>query len=191
MFDADLGPIPLANRDRLAGALNVGLSNHAVAKATDRSEDPSDAVRVVGDALSIASDMTFIGQASAPPCMNLNRPLDAPTPKNTMPIKFTFDDRNARIHFEKTMKNKCGLKVSPSLPKPIRDMISIKGKTLRESNPDSMYILRTCSQTLSIIVLKKAKNSNDGWRRIESIPIDPSIMVRTAVFGDDGGMADV
>ncbi len=67
MFDAELGPLPLANRERLSANLNVGLQNHAVARANVKKEDPVDAVRVAGDALSLASDMIFIGQASAPP----------------------------------------------------------------------------------------------------------------------------
>ena len=144
MLDAELGPLPLANRERLAAALNVGLQNHAVIRASNKDENPADAVRVVSDALSIAGDMTFIGQASAPPRSPNNRPSDAIVPKNTMPIKFTFEDRDARIHFEKTMTSKCGLNVSPSLPKPIRDMIAAMGRELRTNDPASMYILRTC-----------------------------------------------
>ena len=105
-----------------------------------------------------------------------------------MPIKFTFEDRNSRIHFEKTMKSKCGIQVIPSLPKPIRNLIATRGKELMESDPDSMFILRTCAQTLSIIVLKKEMESGTGtgggWKRIDSIRIDPSVMVRNR--GDPG-----
>ena len=48
-------------------ALSAGMRAAAVDKATEKKQDPAEAVRVADDALSLVTNMTFLGQASAPP----------------------------------------------------------------------------------------------------------------------------
>jgi hypothetical protein len=117
VFGADLGGFPLANRDKLAEAFSVGLRSAALKKAEVAGTDMSEAVRVVDDALSCATDMAFLGQVSGPPKQrgggpeNDNRPSNNENePRNTMPVRLIFPDRWSRIHFESTLREKTGMR---------------------------------------------------------------------------------
>jgi len=112
LYDANLGLIPVANRQKLNQALSVGIRETAVAKAEEDGVDPSEAVRITDDAFSLVTDLSFMGQAS--------RPVKD-TAYCSMPIKLEFEDKGARIHFERTIRAQCGIRATMSLPKPIRD----------------------------------------------------------------------
>jgi len=95
LYGADLGSVPIANRQKLCQALSAGIRTAAVDTAAVRKTDPAEAVRVADDALSLVTDMAFLGQASSPP--SKEREPDAKY--CTMPVKLEFEDRGARIHF--------------------------------------------------------------------------------------------
>jgi hypothetical protein len=137
LFDADLGPNPLGNRSGLAAALSGGIRNSAILIACDRGADPAEAVRTMDDALGCVTEMDFIGirsEKSKPRPGSTPEQLQQHAEKNycTMPIKFKFEDRNTRMHFERTIKNVCNLRAVMSLPKPIRDEQTAFVKALRD-----------------------------------------------------------
>jgi hypothetical protein len=112
--------VTFANRNNLAAAFSAGIRKAAIEKAAEENKDPAEAVRVVDDALSCVKDMEFIGNQSQK-FINKNNVSD--TRNNTfctMPIKFRFEDRSTRIHFETVIRSHCGLRWQISLPKPIR-----------------------------------------------------------------------
>ncbi len=120
IFDADLGPSPVANRTALNIAFSTGLRDATIKAADESGGDPAEGVRVVSDALSCADNVDFLGQTTVrkidkrDPCKPIALPFC------TMPVKLDFPDKNTRIHFEKTVRKHCNLKASISLPKPIR-----------------------------------------------------------------------
>jgi hypothetical protein len=157
IFDAELGPNPVSNKDRLAHAFSASVRAKAIAIAEEEccDDDPdvtaaavAEAVRVADDALSSALNLSFLGQVTKP--YNNNR--DASDPRNnkfcTLPVKLEFPDRGARIHFERTMREKCKIRASMSLPPGIRKEAEKFRQTLLAKFPGEIVMVRAESEGL-------------------------------------------
>ncbi len=124
--------------------------------------DPAEAVRIADDALSLVKDMTFLGQASK----KVNNPRKPDLEHMSMPIKLEFDDRNSRIHFERTMLDKCNIKASMSLPKPVRTALNKFHDNLKIRYPDEITMARVDTYKLRFIAFHK----EDGGPKWEPCP---------------------
>ena len=134
------------------------------------------------DALSCASNMSFLGQATK----QYTNSRDASDPRNgsffTMPIKFEFPDKNSRIHFERTLREKCKLKAAMSLPLGIRKEADKCRNLAKEKFPGEIVMIRAESDGLQFAVFHK-KDGDVKWiRSPDSYPIPVS-----AVLPDNGG----
>ena len=152
MYDANLGSVPIANRQKLCQALSVGMRTAALDKAALINADPAEAVRVADDALSLVTNMTFMGQASSPP--NKERKPDAKY--CTMPIKLEFEDKGARIHFERTLVARCGLRATMSLPYNVRVAQNNFLDSVRPNYPGEIVMARVDTEKLRFNVYHKA-----------------------------------
>ena len=117
-----------------------GLRNAAVEKAKD-PEEAAEAVRLAADALSCATKIDFLGQASRRPAPKLTTDNDSnetlvESPFCTMPVLLEFEDRNVRQHFDRTMREKCGVRPSMSLPASIRNVQKALHANLKAAYPD-------------------------------------------------------
>jgi hypothetical protein len=122
LFDADLGPNPMGNRSGLAAALSGGIRKLAINTASDKGADPAEAIRAMDDALGCVSEMDFVGIRSEKAKPRPGTPQENVVKDYcTMPVKFSFEDRSTRLHFERTIKDCCNLRAVMSLPKPIRE----------------------------------------------------------------------
>ena len=114
LFDVNLGSVPTANCDKLNHALSAGIRAAALEKAGSAGGNPSEAVRIADDALSLVSDVFFLGQVTKP----ANKDYNPDANFHTVPVKLEFEDRGARIHFERLKNSKRA------------SMITSKGSTL-------------------------------------------------------------
>jgi hypothetical protein len=64
IFGANLGALPIANRNNLATVFSAGLKESVTACCAESDADMNEAVRDVDDALSCVSDMEFLGAKS-------------------------------------------------------------------------------------------------------------------------------
>jgi hypothetical protein len=134
------------------------------------------------DALGCVTEMDFIGIRSE---KIKARPGSTPeqqqqlAEKNycTMPIKFKFEDRNTRLHFERTVKNVCNLRAVMSLPKPIRDEQTAFVKALRSRYPGKIVTARPDLATLRFVAFYKGDKEKRWEKCRESIPIPTGIML--------------
>jgi len=188
IFDADLGTASIGNKDRLAHTFSATVKAKAIAVAGegDGSEDEiaaatAEAIRVADDALSCASDMSFLGQATK----SYTNSRDASDSRNgtfyTMPIKFVFPDKSSRIHFERTMREKCKLKAAMSLPLGIRKEAEKCRKSALEQFPGELVMVRAESEGLQFAIFHK----KDGDRKWVRSPISYPIPV-SAVMPEQG-----
>ena len=173
IFNSNLGPAPMGNRAALACSLTAGLRNAAVEKAKD-PEEAAEAVRLATDALSCATKIDFLGQASRRPAPKLatdnygNETL-VETPFCTMPVLLEFEDRNVRQHFERTMP-------SMSLPAGIRNVQKALPANLKAAYPDMIIMLKADSESLSFSAMVK-KDGDKHWNtRLEKFSIDPNCL---------------
>jgi hypothetical protein len=99
-----------------------------------------------------------------------------------MPIKFEFPDKNSRIHFERTLREKCKLKAAMSLPLGIRKEADKCRNLAKEKFPGEIVMIRAESDGLQFAVFHK-KDGDVKWiRSHDSYPIPVS-----AVLPDNGG----
>jgi hypothetical protein len=176
LFDANLGHYSVGNRANLCAAFSAGIRAAAIDNAEAKSADPAEAVRIMNDALDCVAEMDFIGLKS-----EKTKQKDPITnePKNhfTMPIKLKFEDRNSRLHFERSIKSTCGLRAVMSLPKNIRDEQSLFAKALRERYTDEMITVRPDIGSLHFIAFKKRATDKRWTRCSESLPIPHGIVL--------------
>ncbi len=182
VFDADLGPSPVANRAALNGAFTAGLKAATLKVAENSGEDANESIRVVNDALSCADNLGFVGQTS-------QRKIDKRDPANpvtlpfcTMPVKLDFPDRDTRIHFEKTLRKHCGMKATISLPFQIRQYQALFLDALRNPYKGRAISARPDTSTLSMVAFMKNEDDR-GWSRCrETVPIPRGILLPGAAI---------
>ena len=181
IFNSNLGPAPMGNRAALACSLTAGLRNAAVEKAKD-PEEAAEAVRLAVDALSCATKIDFLGQASRRPAPKLATDNDGnetlvEAPFCTMPVLLEFEDRNVRQHFERTIREKCGVWPSMSLPAGIRNVQKALHANLKAAYPDMIIMLKADSESLSFSAMVK-KDGDRHWNTLlDKFPIDPDCLV--------------
>jgi hypothetical protein len=176
LFDADLGPNPMGNRSGLLAALSTGIRNAAISTAREKGSDPAEAVRAMDDALACVSDMDFIGIRSDKP---KNRDGTENTDKKfcTMPVKLRFDDRNTRLHFERSIKQYCGLRAVMSLPKSVREEQSAFVRALKDRYPGEIVTARPDMGSLHFVAFHKFDKGTKWEKCSETVPIPHGIML--------------
>jgi hypothetical protein len=185
LFDANLGNYSMGNRNGLNTNFSIGIRNAAIETANAKSSDPGEAVRAMNDALECVTELDFIGLKSEK-TKSKDPETKAAKEHFTMPIKLKFEDRNTRLHFERTIKANCGLRAVMSLPKPIREEQALFVRALKDRYPDEIVTARPDSASLHFIAFKKKHNEKKWTKCSETVPIPHGIMlpdykVRTAV----------
>jgi hypothetical protein len=177
LYDANLGCATLANRNTLAAAFSAGIRNAAIEKAVADNKDPAEAVRVVDDALSCVKDMEFIGSQSQKFINKHNVNDERNNTFCSMPVKFRFEDRSTRIHFETTIRSHCGLRSQISLPKPIRHEQAAFLRALKARYPDEIVSVRPDIGDMSLRAVRK-RHGADGWTRCwEVLRLEPRTLL--------------
>jgi hypothetical protein len=77
-------------------------------------------------------------------------------------VKLKFDDRNARINFEKTLKEHTGVRASMSVPIPIRDEMKVFRKALSERYPAEIVVVRLDTVSAELYAIRKIDKA-EGW----------------------------
>ena len=181
VFDANLGPASVANRTALGHNLTAGLRAAAIDAAADKPEEAVEGVRLASDALSCATKVEFLGQSSrkAKPVLTVDDDGNERQVERgfcTMPVRLEFEDRSGRLHFERTMRDKCGLKASMSLPLGLRVAQKHALAAVKRDYPGMICMVRPEVESLSFIAFVK----NDGERKwtavSDKLPIDPDCL---------------
>ena len=185
LHDANLGTVPIANRQKLNHALATGIRAATISKATDTGTDPTEAVRVVEDALSLVKDVTFLGQVSK----KIENKKKPELSHMTLPIKLTFEDKGARIHFERTIGARSGLRATMSLPNQVRKAQSAFHEEIKKRYPNDITMVRTDVGKLRFIAFHK-EDGGPKWlpcTEVRGIPLDVLRDNNPAVEGGELG----
>ena len=155
-----LGPASAANRAALAHNLTAGLRAAAIDKAADKPDEAAEGVRLASDALSCATEVEFLGQSSRkakPLTVTDDDGNETVTERAfcTMPVRLEFEDRSGRLHFERTMREKCGLKASMSLPLGLRVAQKAATAAVKRECPGMVTMVRPDVDSLSFVALVK------------------------------------
>jgi hypothetical protein len=175
IFDADLGQQPLANRSTLASNLTAGLRSAAISKSNSDVEVAAEAVRITADALSCATNLEFLGQSSKKVTRVVAGVAVAPT-HCSMPVKLTFDDKGGRLHFERTLREKCGVRSTISLPIGVREEMKKFQTDLKTKYPEKLVMTRPDSEKLCFIAFLKTDGDRSWTLAPEQAAIDPACL---------------
>ena len=160
LFDADLGPTQIANKSTMSMAFSSTVKAATLAGAEKAKASADEAVRVVEDALSCVENMEFLGMRTKKFINNRNLDDSRNNSFCTLPIKLDFQDKGSRLHFERTFREKCGLRATMSLPQPIRKELSAFNKAVRSAYPDWIVMTRPDVATLSFIAMVKREGGS-------------------------------
>ena len=93
-----------------------------------------------------------------------------------MPVLLEFEDKNVRQHFERPMREKCGVWTSMSLPTGIRIAQKALHARLKVDYPDMIIMLKADSESLSFTAMVK-KDGDKHWNMIpDKFTIDPDCL---------------
>ena len=91
-----------------------------------------------------------------------------------MPVKVEFENKGARIHFERTLREKCDIRPSISLPTGIRKAQTAFYNELKNKYNDYIIMTRPDTTSLSFFAFAK-KDGEQGWTKLDDIKIfDPA-----------------
>jgi len=175
VFGVNLGAAAVAHRGTLNANFTTDLQRKVVEKAEGKPESVlGESLRIVEDALSCAESVDFMGPRSAP---YVNQREGATGSFCSMPVKLTFQDRDTRINFERTVRENTGLRVIQSLPKNVRDEMGLFRKAMECRYPGKIILAKPNPRTLEFTALYK----NDGDKRWvecrETVPIPLDVML--------------
>ena len=196
LFGANLGEAGIAHRGTLNANLTADLQRKVFGKAEGKPEHLTrEALRVVEDALSCVENVEFMGQRSKP---YINAREGATGSFCSMPVKLSFQDRDSRINFERSVREHAGLRAIQSLPKPVREEMAVFRKAMEDRYPGKIIMTRPNTRTLEYIALMKDDGDKKWTDCMETHPIPVGIMLpgfvkSASVFlppleplGDDG-----
>jgi len=174
LFGADLGGAEMAHRGSLNAAFTTDLRARTVGGVA--GGDPgavAESLRVVEDALSCVENLEFLGQRSR----KYRSPGGTESNYCSMPIKLSFADKDARLNFERTVRSHTGLRVSQSLPQPIRSHMAAFRRALEDRYRGSIVMVRPEPKRLELIAFRKAEGEGRWTNCTESIPIPSGILL--------------
>jgi hypothetical protein len=189
LFGANLGAATMAHRGSLNANLTADLQRKVVSKAEGKPEaQVNESLRIVEDALSCVENLEFMGQRTQP---YINAREGATGEFCSMPVKLSFQDRDSRINFERSIRDHTGLRVIQSLPRPVREEMAVFRKAMEERYPGKIIMTRPNLRTLEYIALMK----DDGEKRwtdcLERHPIPLGVMLPNFVKSSGVVLPDV
>jgi hypothetical protein len=185
IFDLDLGPVPMINRESLSRKVTLLLHEKA-RTAGIYKDNPDAASESMDDILSCAS-IDFLGKGSTL-FYNTRDTTDVRNNKMcTVPVKLTFRDKNSRFQAEQTLKKACKVKCSTPYPKKLRMLIDSFVKECKVIKPGCFILTKVDIEKLCVTARAR---TDDGWVVIDnkvSIPLDllDPVELAAAAEGED------
>ena len=175
LFGANLGVAAMAHRGTLNANLTADLQRKVVSKAEGKTDaQMTESMRIVEDALSCVENLEFMGQRTQP---YINVREGATGTFCSMPVKLSFQDRDSRINFERSVREYTGLRVVQSLPRSVREEMAVFRKAMEERYPGKIIMTRPNSRTLEYIALMKEDGEKRWSECVERHPIPMGIML--------------
>jgi hypothetical protein len=170
IFNLDLGPVPILNRETLSKKVTLLLHERAQNEGIHKGNKPA-AEEAMDDILSCAS-IDILGKGSRP---FYNR-KDTADPRNgkmcTVPIKLSFKDKETRFQAEMTLKKACKVKCGTPYPKKLRVIMDEFVNACKSDSPGNFILTKVDLDKM--LVTAKARNDK-GWTELDRtvpIPLD-------------------
>jgi hypothetical protein len=120
IFNLDMGRVPIMNTDTISKKATLALTTMAakIEKGPQATTPSEDTVAVIDDILMCATGMELFGKKtkSYRNSKDSNSGLFC-----TLPVKYTFEDKDTRIEAETILREKCGIQCSTPYPMVLRE----------------------------------------------------------------------
>lgn len=170
IFNLDMGSFPTINPEKMATQATKALSAMAAKKEGKQGGIPSEeAVAAIDDAMGVAKSISFFGKATKTCRKNKD---GTGGQYYTIPVKYSFKDRDTRMGVEAILREKCQIQCSTPYPPILRECIRQTINLVKEDYPEDFVRVNVDSNNFSLKVSLRAKGKESEWRKCgASIPL--------------------
>ena len=164
IFNLNMGTVPIMNKDTMATKSTLALTTMAAAKEGKQSSTPSnEAVTALDDVLSLAEDMSFFGNSTK---SYKNSRDEKSGSFCTIPVKYTFKNKDTRIRAEAVLRERCQVTCSTPYPVILRECIKQVVEHVKQNYKDNFVRVTVDTTNFGLRVARRAhKESGDStWQ---------------------------
>jgi hypothetical protein len=189
IFNADLGSVPVMNRDTLARKVTLLLHDKAKSEGEYRGNMKA-AEEAVDDFLSCAS-LDFLGKGTKPFFNKKDLSDERNNKFCTVPIKLTWKSKSERIRGEQSIRKVCNGKCSVPYPKKIRLLIDEVLKAGQSAKPGCFIRVRVSHESLSVVAHAREGEAWTDLNIAKVIPLDILEPSELADLASEDAMEDL
>ena len=187
IFNLNMGTVPLMNKDTMATKATLSLTSMAAAREGKNSSIPSDdSVAAIDDVLSLASDMSFYGRVT-------KSYKNSKDPKSgsfcTIPVKYSFKDKDTRMHAENILRDRCKVNCTVPYPAILRECMKQVMDKVKDKYKDNFVRVSIDTNRMGFKVARRPPRGNEDspWQVYDHlIPIPPEALDVSARKAPDG-----
>jgi len=186
LFELDLGPAPIINKETISRKVTMAL--HGKASEGNHDWNIKDAGEMVDDVLS-CSQLEFLGSGTRKFFNNRSQTDPRNGKMCTVPIRMDFKNKDTRIRAESTLKGICKVNCSVPYPKKLRAMIRDTIAEGKKIHKESFIKTKVDIDNLRLSALAKIGGSWTSLGLDKVIPLD--ILDRNTIIPDEDTMETV
>ena len=171
VFNLNMGKVPIMNQNSISSKATAALTEMAASAEGKAGRIPSnESVAAIDDVLSVVSGMSFYGKATK----TYRNPRDKTNSGAfcTVPVKYSFKDKDTRIRAEIVLRNTCKVNCSTPYPVILRETLRQVVNHVKKDFPENMVRVNVDLPKLALRVARKPPGSNQIWKDYkELIPL--------------------
>jgi hypothetical protein len=157
-----MGRVPIMNRDTISKKATEALTTMAAKNEKDnKTSIPSeDTVAAIDDTLSMVTGMEFFGKKTK--TYTNPRDKDNSGAFCTIPVKYTFPDKDTRIEAETVLREKCGIQCSTPYPIIVRKCIKQVIDKVKQDYPGDQVKVTVDAHHFGLRVSRRQKKAGES-----------------------------
>ena len=168
VFNLNMGKVPIMNQQTISSKATTALTEMAASSEGKAGRIPSnESVAAIDDVLSVVTGMAFYGKATK----TYRNPKDKENSGAfcTVPVKYTFKDKDTRIRAEMVLRDTCKVNCSTPYPVILRDTIRQVVNYVKSEYPDNMVRVNVDLPRLGLRVARKPPGEGQYWKDYKHI----------------------
>jgi hypothetical protein len=178
IFNLDMGRIPIMNTATMSNRATLALA--AMAAENEKCNGPiptEDTVATIDDILSSANSIEFFGKKTKTYINNRDAKSGSYC---TVPVRYSFSDKETKFEAEKFLRSKCGAHCSTPYPTILRECIRQVSDKVRQDFPGNQVKVSVDSEKFCLRVAKRQQPEGDEkikWDYFErTIPLPDAVL---------------
>ena len=179
VFNLDMGTVPLMNTATMCKKATLALTKMAAnAEGKPDSTPSTEAIAAIDDLLSVSTGMEFFGRTTKT-YKNSRDPASGAF--CTVPVKYTFNDRETRMKAEQILRGRCKVNCSTPYPTILRNCIKQTAEHFKRKYPGDMIRVSVLTNKFALKVTRKPAGNDTIWSELDrTIPLPDAALNVTA-----------